>query len=353
MVEHNDDFGPGAPEPAPLREDEPGPAEPDFAGLNPAGEEDGGPTPTGTFAEHATHEAPSSRSHHEAPMHDDPPKHALFPMLLGGVMLLALVAAWFLNKPETPEKAPNSAPTASTEAAAAPSAEAATPAAEPHAQVAQIKGDVDSLKADVEALRAGLKATHERIEAMPEAASTSDLKSLSGKVDELTKNEAALAGLPKKLEDLDGRVDGFDKSLTAFREEFETFRADTRKASEAAKAADNAGAAGKPEDAILPDSALEPAVALFQAGKYKEASDAFRKLTESHPNDARAWYYAALSRGSATKEWQGETARLAEKGVEREKAGTPDIATIDASFDDLNPNFNAWFGYYRKLAKAR
>ena len=98
---------------------------------------------------------------------------------------------------------------------------------------------------------------------------------------------------------------------------------------------------------------MDQGVGLFKAGKYKEASDAFQKLTESTPNDARVWYLAAFSRGSATNQWTGETTRLVEKAVELEKAGTPDGAKIDAAFTGLNPAFKPWLDTYRKMAKAR
>jgi hypothetical protein len=100
-------------------------------------------------------------------------------------------------------------------------------------------------------------------------------------------------------------------------------------------------------------ASLDQGAELFKAGKYKEASDAFKKLTESNPNDARVWYYAALSRGSATKDWLGETVRMVQKGIEREKAGSPEGAKIDAAFADLNPTFKKWLGTYREAARPR
>jgi hypothetical protein len=93
--------------------------------------------------------------------------------------------------------------------------------------------------------------------------------------------------------------------------------------------------------------------ALLKAGMYKEASDYFRKLTESNPGDARVWYFAAVSRGSATKDWVGETKRMVEKGIEREKAGSPDRAKIDAAFNDLFPTVKPWLEGYRKWARLR
>ena len=63
------------------------------------------------------------------------------------------------------------------------------------------------------------------------------------------------------------------------------------------------------------------------------------------------WYYAALSRGLATRDWKGETERLVTQGIEREKAGKPDKAKIDAAFEDLTPETGKdWLAFYRRRA---
>ena len=70
-------------------------------------------------------------------------------------------------------------------------------------------------------------------------------------------------------------------------------------------------------------SLLQAGVEFFQKKKYAEASEVFIGLTKTQPDDARVWYYAALSRGLATQDWKGETERLVTQGVDREKAGKP------------------------------
>jgi hypothetical protein len=49
------------------------------------------------------------------------------------------------------------------------------------------------------------------------------------------------------------------------------------------------------------------------------------------------WYYSALANGIVTHVWDGETKRLFEKGVERERAGTPSPERISATFEKLRP----------------
>ncbi|WP_406699346.1 hypothetical protein V5E97_10785 [Singulisphaera sp. Ch08] len=72
----------------------------------------------------------------------------------------------------------------------------------------------------------------------------------------------------------------------------------------------------------------------------------------SRPNDARVWYYAALSHGLATNQWKDETIQLFNKAVEREKAGTPDKAKIDASLIHVTePSVKKWVDYFRRAAQ--
>ena len=107
-------------------------------------------------------------------------------------------------------------------------------------------------------------------------------------------------------------------------------------------------------DRLADSKALSAAADLFRAGKYKEARDAFDKLEISNPDDARVWYYAALSYGFSTKDWTDGAVRLVEKGIAREEAGTPRTAEIDAEFKDLTPpNGKDWLSAYRKPGGQR
>jgi len=99
------------------------------------------------------------------------------------------------------------------------------------------------------------------------------------------------------------------------------------------------------------EKALQTGVGLFQQKRYGDAYAAFRSLLQSHPDDARVWYYAALSYGLATGNWDRMTQTMAEEGVAREKAGKPPKAVIDSAFAGLTKETGKdWLAFYRRRA---
>jgi len=109
-------------------------------------------------------------------------------------------------------------------------------------------------------------------------------------------------------------------------------------------------------DTHVDDAKLSQGIELFKQGKYNDAYAYFEKLKQTHPDDARVWYYAALSSGISTRKWveDSEARRLVLKGVEREKAGTPPAPEIDAAFRDLTKmTGKEWLEYYRKDAAGK
>jgi hypothetical protein len=97
---------------------------------------------------------------------------------------------------------------------------------------------------------------------------------------------------------------------------------------------------------------LQPGIDLFRQKKYDQASEAFDSLTRTNPDDARVWYFAALSRGLATRDWKGQTEKLVTEGVEREKAGTPEKSQIDSAFADLTAETGKdWLAFYRRRTR--
>ena len=58
-----------------------------------------------------------------------------------------------------------------------------------------------------------------------------------------------------------------------------------------------------------------------------------------------------LTAGSATRDWKGETERLVKRGMERERAGIPGRAEIDALLNEI-PDAQAvqWLRAWRRLA---
>jgi len=99
-------------------------------------------------------------------------------------------------------------------------------------------------------------------------------------------------------------------------------------------------------------SSLQPGVELFKQKKYDQASEFFDGLTRTKPDDARAWYYAALARGLATRDWKGEAEKLVNEGVNREKAGKPEKSEIDSAFSNLTTETGKdWLAFYRRRAQ--
>lgn len=296
----------------------------------------------------------------------------VFPVLVGVAFLALMVVGAILNL-EQPK---------SSVAAAAPATTPETPAAkEAPDPTKALATSVDALKSEMTALSKQLKDLQSHVE----TTSKDEIHPLQGKIEALAKSTHTLASLPAKvaaldgrLTDVNGRVASVDKAVTSgigsVRQELLALKGDVKRVGQAAEDAAKLAAA-KPAASAAPATATpatttpatatpaaEPAVVdedqsvaklagFYKSARYKEAADAFHNDEKSSPKDARAWYYAALSQGSATNVWTGEAERLVKKGVEREKAGTPKTSAIDTEFASLPATVKPWLDYYRKDGK--
>jgi TolA-binding protein len=212
-----------------------------------------------------------------------------------------------------------------------------------------------------------------RVDRLPKAISAQDLAPLSQKlavVDDLSRKVDTLGA---RVNSLPGKVDQDSRKITTLmadmegmRNEVSTLRNDVHttisKAEKALSRGEKPSEKGEkpraptslePPLEISPpvSSLLQAGVEFFQKKNYAKASEVFAGLTKTQPDDARVWYYAALSRGLAARDWKGETERLVTQGVAREKAGKPDKPRIDAAFADLTPETGKdWLAYYRRRA---
>lgn len=101
-----------------------------------------------------------------------------------------------------------------------------------------------------------------------------------------------------------------------------------------------------------PDSSFGTAVKQFNEKRYSEAYATFRELLQAQPDDARNWYFGALSYGLATGQWDRATQTMVEEGIAREKAGKPPKAEIDAALAGLTrDNGKDWLDFYRRRAQ--
>jgi TolA-binding protein len=264
-----------------------------------------------------------------APTPEEAPRVPIVPVVLGLLMVGALVAAVLASKMMTPEK-----PAAATTAPAPPS---------------PVESVSKEFKERVDGLAAQVKALAGKVEGLPKPEPAPDLKPIQTRVDELAKSVASVGGLAEKVDKFDQRLGGLDDAVKSLKDETAALSSEVKKATEAATAAPAARPERPAEEkADETATALGRGADLFKAGKYPEAADAFQKLADANPKDARVYYYAALTHGLTTGDWQNETPRIAAKGAALEKAGSPKSSDVDAAFADLPAKLKPWLAYFRK-----
>jgi hypothetical protein len=214
---------------------------------------------------------------------------------------------------------------------------------------------IDSLKTRTGELSKQIDGLDAKIAALPKPPPPLDLSDLNAKVAELTETTAS-------LKPVEGEVLAADRRASKLADAVESLRYETLKVRERLSAVETKVVAIRPtvpetspRDDRPPSAGgvtLSQGADFFKRGRFKEALGIFNRLELSSPNDARVWYFAALSHGFATNQWGGGTAELVEKGIACERAGTPEAATIDAAFQDLTPATGKnWLDEYRKKAK--
>ena len=226
-----------------------------------------------------------------------------------------------------------------------------TASAPANPDVKEVESQVDDLAKRVDQINERLNSIHNP---------SPELAAIQARIYELaTKADDEADSTSKGVKQLDDRVAGLDKSLKALRNEVLMLQTTSNnRASHASSLGSEtvwrSSTRPRPEDVNIEDGAFRQAVALCKQGKYRDALELFRRLEQTNPHDARVWYFAALSNGFATGKWDGKTAELVQKGIEREKAGSPGSAEIDAAFRDLTPATGKdWLAAYRKGARHR
>lgn len=291
--------------------------------------------------EHAVAHAVERHGHHPA----EAPAHGHHGNAGAGYFLTALIAlaggaagAWgfesFGAKPE-PAAAPPPAAVAARNSVPAIDTTQFVKAADLRGMqhsIAQISERIDHLQ--------------ERLAAMPMPQQPPDLKELQNQVDELARDEKSLADVPARLSALDERITAIDKALMNLRAQTKTNSGQPRTSFSSAV---KPGPASRTLDRFPPGSELAQGAEYFQQGQYSRALQVFKRLEDSSPDDARVWYFAALANGLSAGKWNGECARLAEQGVEWERAGKPDSTVVDATFADLTKATGKdWLASHRK-----
>lgn len=179
----------------------------------------------------------------------------------------------------------------------------------------------------------------------------------SPEIEPLQNRVAALEGLPKTVQDLSNRLDELTARLGATEQEIKLFHNDAELQSLRGEAttqqkrveAEASSASTKPEL----QAKLDNAIGSFRDEQYQEARRLFDDLRGEFPEDARVWYYSALSTGLTTGQWQTTADRFAREGMDRERLGHPDRKVIDEALKGLNTRTGKdWIDAYRRRARA-
>ncbi|OYV79738.1 MAG: hypothetical protein B7Z73_19160, partial [Planctomycetia bacterium 21-64-5] len=179
------------------------------------------------------------------------------------------------------------------------------------------------------------------------------LHTLQAQMTDLERAIDEVASLPSKLRQLDQRFSNLKADFKTLKDQVS--REDVPAATEVAPAEGGFSAPGRSADADPANEAtLKLAIALFREGHYAQAREVFHRLQHDRPNDARVWYYAALANGLASGKWDGEAKRLVDRGIERERAGTPLPSVINDSLAGLTREMGQdWLAEQRRQANLR
>jgi TolA-binding protein len=228
-----------------------------------------------------------------------------------------------------------------------------TTAAAPEPEGGTIPTRLDSLTGRLDQLEA-------RIDKLPRSSSLPDLEPINQKlslVEDLSRKvqdqQTRFGAFPLKIDQNARKITSMMADLEGVKNEVSSLRTDVHsgKSAVAATGSDKPAAAGPAGagPAQTAEDDLARGVEQYQKKQYKGASETFDRLTQTQPNDARVWYYAALSRGFATGDWKGETERLVKQGVDRERAGKPEKSKIDSAFTGLAADTGKdWLAFYRR-----
>jgi len=229
-------------------------------------------------------------------------------------------------------------------------------------QDSRLAADLGALKSQYDDLMKRTEGLKERLDSLPKSDESPHLTSLQLKVADLSKSAADVAELPGKVERIDSRLERLCESVELLQsavggaQPSSSTSVPTHSSRTGSLEAEH-HEAGKPVLSEAVDRnrhAMTKGSQLFVQGRYQESFDIFSQLELTDPDDARVWYYAALSRGLATNKWGNGTEQLVERGVERERAGTPKSGDIDNAFRDLTTSTGKdWLNFYRQRVKEK
>jgi hypothetical protein len=216
-------------------------------------------------------------------------------------------------------------------------------------RIGDVQSELGTLGRELARLEGRLNARTNAPSAPPAPAALPDLAPLRTRIDDLVEESKRLSPLPATFESLSQRVDALDKGLNALHTEV---AAVPKQLNASLNALKDAMVPRPTPDQVNPvDNARDLGAALFRAGKYAAAREVFLTLIQSDPNDARLWYFAALSNGLTSGDWAGDSEGLVRRGLACEQKGMPKRPDIDAQFSTLTREQGKdWLEEWRKRA---
>lgn len=238
--------------------------------------------------------------------------------------------------------------------------------------------DPETLKKQIGHLSERMDLMSKRLDSMTRPADETPpvFHTLQNKVSELAKEIDNVANLPAQIRTYDNRISDLQEEIKTLREQFSSrdMSSVTHSATNIANRAIGAQPTPPPVSDVSgdvvptppgvgngagtnamggPDATMDLATGLFDQGRYAPSLEIFRRLQRYQPLDARIWYYSALANGLSTNSWDGETRTLVEKGIERERAGTPSASQINSAFANLTvARGKDWLAGYRRRVNA-
>jgi TolA-binding protein len=197
--------------------------------------------------------------------------------------------------------------------------------------------------AQVDRLSRQVEAIEKKVDPLPQKLEQDErrIAELGTKLDDLGKQPTAARDRAPRERDRQVNITGGERPLPAIGGD----RASTGDKNESQPPP--AGESNPPEE-----PAIESGVSLFREKRYADAYADFRRLLQTEPDDARLWYYAALSFGLSTGHWERMTQTMVDEGIAREKAGKPSKPEIDAALAGLTTETGKdWLDFYRRRAR--
>jgi hypothetical protein len=202
--------------------------------------------------------------------------------------------------------------------------------------------DADTLKKQIMDLMQRVDRLNERVDRMtrPRDDTPPVLRTMQIKMGELVREMDGVASLPAQVRHFENRLETLQEDLKALRARIKAMQDGSvgGRKTPGVTLPPVSATSGRMEGTGPPDDpTLDLGIGLLERGQYASAREVFLRLQVAQPEDARVWYFSALAEGLTSGDWNGEAKRLADKGLECERAGRPSTARIDAALATRTP----------------